>query len=275
MLTTENPVIQHPAAAGFPLIVAQRAIGLHPATQRVVYERSPDVQGAVASTQKLLTALVIWREGGLDHPVIIREEDLSCMPYHLGLQPGEQATRRDLLHAILLGSSNDAAMALARDNAGDVDAFADKMNHVARECGMSHSCFTNPHGLPDERQHSTARDVARLACRIDGIPQLRAMVSCREYAVPRADGSSILLRNRNRLLFDDSGCDGMKTGYTRAAGYCLVASGGTGLSRRIAVVLNSTEDAVWSDASALLSGGMTGDEAGFSNEDESASAEAA
>lgn len=254
MPTSEDPGISLPALAGPSSIVAQRAMVLHPATQEVVFERSPDLQGAVASTQKLLTALVVWNDGGLDRQVIMQEEDLACMPYHLGLQPGEQATRLDLLHAILLGSSNDAAMALARDNAGSIEAFAVKMNETAVQCGMTHSCFFNPHGLPDDRQYSTARDVGRLACRIDTLPGLRTMVNCREHAVPRADGSVIQLQNRNRLLLDTPGCDGMKTGYTRAAGFCLVASGGSGPERRIAVVLNSTEDAVWSDARTLLFG---------------------
>lgn len=254
MLTSEDPGSSMPALAGPDSIVARRAMVLHPATQEVVFERSPDLQGAVASTQKLLTALVVWSAGELDRQVVIQEEDLACMPYHLGLEPGEQATRRDLLHALLLGSSNDAAMALARDHAGSIEAFAVKMNETAAQCGMTHSCFMNPHGLPDERQYSTARDVGRLACRIDSIPGLRAMVNCREHAVPRADGSVIELRNRNRLLVEAPGCDGMKTGYTRAAGFCLVASGGSGPDRRIAVVLNSTEEAVWADARTLLFG---------------------
>ena len=255
MLTCEESRPSMPVGRSLPSITAQRAIALHPVSREVMYERAPDLQGPVASTQKLLTALVTWSEGRLEDRVVIQEGDLSCMPYHLGLQPGEQATRRDLIYAILLGSSNDAAMALARDSAGGTEAFADKMNAMAGECGMSHSYFTNPHGLPDERQYSTARDVARLACRIDGTPGLRAMVNCREQAVPRADGSVILLRNRNRLLLDVPGCDGMKTGYTRAAGYCLVASAGAGPSRRIVVVLNSSEDDVWSDARTLLSHG--------------------
>ena len=219
-----------------------------------MFARAPDLRGAVASTQKLLTALVAWREGPLHEAVTIRDEDLNCMPYHLGLRPGESTTRLDLLHALLLSSSNDAAMTLARDNAGSIEAFAAKMNQAAAACGMNESHFVNPHGLPDERQYSTAGDVARLACVIDRIPQLRAIMNCTEYRLARSDGSSILLRNRNRLLHEMAGCDGMKTGYTDAAGYCLVASCGTGSARLIAVVLNSSETAVWRDALSLLAG---------------------
>ncbi|MEZ0275855.1 MAG: D-alanyl-D-alanine carboxypeptidase family protein [Roseimicrobium sp.] len=234
-------------------IVAQRAVVWHAQTREELFSRSGDVQGPVASTQKLLTALVVWRAGSLDKSVTILEEDLECMPYHLGLCPGERATRLELLHALLLASSNDAAMALARDIAGSIEAFADRMNLEAQACGMVHSHFVNPHGLPDERQYSTARDVAKLAYEIDQIPLLRSIVKAREHRLARGDGSSILLTNRNRLLHELPGCDGVKTGFTRAAGFCLVASAGEGVARRIAVILNSTEFAVWDDAKALLS----------------------
>ena len=154
--------------------------------------------------------------------------------------------------AMLIGSANDAALALARDSAGSVPAFAARMNTLASAMGLRDSHFTNPHGLPDERQFSSARDMAKLAKAIDAVPLLRELVRTKSYRLQRGGGSEMELGNTNRLLHAMPACDGMKTGFTRAAGACLVASGTVNGRRRIAVLLDSSKEEIWTDAERAL-----------------------
>ncbi len=154
-------------------------------------------------------------------------------------------------------SCNDLAQTLARDNAGTLEAFADKMNKRAAELGMADSHFVNPHGLPVDNQYSTARDMARLALFADVRPEIRDIVTVRQFEFIKPDGRSIFLENTNRVLRSSRICDGMKTGYTLASGHCLVCSGEQDGRRRIVVVLNDNE-AVWRDAQALLEWSVRG-----------------
>ena len=241
-----------------PKLSAQRAIIIDARTGDTLFEKNGAVCGQVASTQKLLTALIVARSGNLDSLVsILREdfpEDLCRKPMQLGLASGERYTRRELLIGMLVGSANEATLALARDNAGSVAAFAECMNDAAAELGMKNSHFVNPTGLPDDRQFSTARDLAKLAHVVDSLSHLREIVRLRNFRIKKPDGSEILCENTNLLLRRFSDCDGMKTGFTRAAGYCLVSSGERDGNRRLAVVLNSTRDGVWTDSQRLLGG---------------------
>jgi D-alanyl-D-alanine carboxypeptidase (penicillin-binding protein 5/6) len=235
-----------------PELTAQRVIVIDPAADRVLLEKNPDLRGQVASTQKLLAALVVLEEGDLDAPVSIASEDSDCPPMHLGLAAGETYSRRELLACMLIGSANDAALALARDSAGSIPAFTARMNALATELGLRDSHFANPHGLPDERQFSSARDVAMLAKAAAGAPPIREMVRAKSYRLRRNGASEIKLRNTNRLLHSLTVCDGMKTGFTRAAGACLVVSAVANGRRRIAVLLNSTKEQIWIDAERTL-----------------------
>ena len=154
---------------------------------------------------------------------------------------------------MLIGSTGtDAASALARDHSGTVKSFVKAMNARAKELGMRDSVFRNPTGLPHKDQFSTARDVAILAKAIDDSPILRTIVAAPVCELPRSDGTTTRLTNTNKLLHTTAVCDGMKTGFTRASGHCLVASGSFGQLRRIVVVLNSTAEQIWSDAGQLL-----------------------
>lgn len=236
-----------------PQVTADRVIVLDPQSDEVLWEKNPDKRGPIASTQKLLTALLVVEAGDLDKEVIVEKADTECAPVRIGLKPGEAYTRRNLLTALLVKSSNDIAQALARDVAGSVEAFAHKMNERAAKLGATGSFFVNPHGLPSEpEQYSTARDLSRIAAAADLAPDIRQMVKLKNYDFIMAGNKKVPLENTNRVLRTCSYCDGMKTGFTSAAGYCLVASGEKNGRRRIVVVLNGTSAGVWKDAQALL-----------------------
>lgn len=238
-----------------PSIAAARMIVVEPKSRTVVLERNSTALGPVGSIQKLLTALLIVERGGLNSSVVIRPEDIPAnaqLPTVADLHPGDTHSRQGLLTAMLVGSANDAANALARDHSGSVTAFANQMNVRAKELGMKSSKFFNPTGLPHEGQISSAEDVAALASIADEVPTLRAAVSMPDYTLRHSDGTMTRLKNTNRLLSAQGACDGMKTGFTRASGHCLVASGSFRELRRIVIVLNSVADQVWNDASQLL-----------------------
>lgn len=237
-------------------IAAERVIVIEPRSGAVLFAKNPTVGRPIASIQKLLTALLVVERGSLNERIEVLPEDLpadaQCLPVTAGLRPGDTYSRQSLLSAMLIGSANDAASALARDHSGKVRAFVDAMNVRAKELGMKSSQFCNPGGLPHDGQFSTAEDVAVLARTIDDIPDLRAIVATRACNLIHGDGSSVRLNNTNRLLRTMPACDGMKTGFTRASGNCLVASGSFRQMRRVIIALNSTMDQIWSDASQLL-----------------------
>ena len=239
-----------------PATTAQRILVLDPAQDEVLFERNADLKGAIASTTKVLTAILIIEAGNLDQIVKIQDSDTRCAPVRIGLKAGQEYTRRDLLTALMVKSSNDIAQALARDNAGSVEAFVVKMNEKAKAMGSGDCLFINPNGLPpvdgQPAPYCSARDLASICEFADTLPDLRAMVRLKSYVFNKPDGKSVLLENTNRVLKSCDYCDGMKTGYTQAAGYCLVATGERGGKRRIIVVLNGTQGGVWKDAQALL-----------------------
>jgi D-alanyl-D-alanine carboxypeptidase (penicillin-binding protein 5/6) len=238
-----------------PSISADRVIIVDPASQDVLFEKNPDKRGAIASTTKLLTALLVVEAGDLDKIITVEKSDTQCAPVRLGIKEGEQYTRRQLLTAVLVKSSNDIAQALARDNAGSVEAFVAKMNAKCAELGLKNSHYVNPHGLPSttgDDPFSTARELSVVARVCDKLPEIREIVKLQSYQFKFPNGKVTDLANTNRVLKSASYCDGMKTGYTNAAGYCLVASGERNGKRRIVVILNDTERGVWRDAQALL-----------------------
>jgi D-alanyl-D-alanine carboxypeptidase (penicillin-binding protein 5/6) len=238
-----------------PQISAGRCIVIDVESGDVLFEKNPDLRGAIASTTKIMTGLLVVEAGDLDKIVTIELSDTQCAPVRIGLKVGETYTRRQLLTAMMVKSSNDIAQALARDNAGSVAAFAAKMDARAKALGLQNTHFINPHGLPsltDDDPYSTARDLAVIAGVADKLPDIRKIVKLQSFKFTKPDGKSIDLANTNRVLRTASYCDGMKTGYTEAAGYCLVATGERNGRRRIVVVLNDSSEAVWRDAQSLL-----------------------
>lgn len=243
-------------AATPPEIVGRSAIAFDARSGKVFFRKDETLAMPIASTQKLLTALLVIERGGLDGIVTIAPADTKAEPTKLYLKPGEKYTRRELLHALLLRSANDVALALARDHSGSAEAFAAAMNQRMKELGARSTNFINPNGLPAEGQISNARDLAVLARVAYLNPTLRSLVATPEYSFRRADGTTVALRNTNRVLRNWGPCNGMKTGYTRASGHCLVASATLDGRHVIAVVLGSNKASVWSDAQKLLAYGL-------------------
>jgi D-alanyl-D-alanine carboxypeptidase (penicillin-binding protein 5/6) len=226
-------------------------------TGRVLYEKNADDVRAVASTQKLLTALVVAEEGDLNSNVTVQASDGNCEPTKLGLKAGEVYKRYDLLKILLVKSMNDVARCLARDNAGSISAFATKMNAKAREIGMRQSNFVNPNGLTEPGQYSTARDMARLALHAYRNRVLRSLIATRVCAWRTASGKTLTFENTNKLMKYFGLCNGMKTGYTEAAGHCLVSSAADGGKHLVCVVLGDrNRQGIWDDSYRLLSWGF-------------------
>jgi len=240
-----------------PVIFAKSAIAFDARTGRVFFRQNENMPTPIASTQKLLTALLVIEAGDLDRLVTIQPEDTLAAPTKLYLKAGERYTRRELLHAMLIKSANDAALALARDHSGSPELFAKLMTARVRRLGGHSSVFKNPNGLPAEGQISNARELAAIARTAYFNPTLREIVSKPSYTFIRADGRAIHLRNTNRVLREFPPCNGMKTGYTDASGHCLVASATRDGRHIIAVVLGSDKAHVWNDARSLLEYGLS------------------
>lgn len=227
-------------------------------TGQVLYEKNADQARPPASTQKLLTALVVLDSGNLSQKVRVELSDTQVEEIKLGFKPGETYTRRELLQVLLVHSVNDVARALARDNAGSVEAFAEKMNAKALELGMRHSHFVNPNGLPAPGQYSTARDMSRLGLAAYRNSTIRSIVSTKVLFFHFADGREEVFKNTNRILRDYPFCTGMKTGYTQAAGHCLISSGSANGREVIAVVLGDRNRSwLWQDSCSLLAWGLS------------------
>jgi serine-type D-Ala-D-Ala carboxypeptidase (penicillin-binding protein 5/6) len=239
-----------------PIITAESAILFDANTGRVIYKKNENERRAVASTQKLLTALIIAESGDLSAPVVIDRTDMLAAPTKLYVKTGERYTRQQLLTALLVKSPNDVARALARDNAGNLEDFAAKMNARMARMGGESSHFVNPNGLPADDQYSTARDMARIARAAYFNPLLREIMRTKHCMFRYATGKTIPLQNTNRVLRTYSFCNGMKTGYTDAAGHCLISSGSWGGKDMIAVVLGSNKARVWQESALLLAYGL-------------------
>jgi len=235
-----------------PEVTAKSVVVMDALTGRVLHEKDADRQCPVASTQKLLTALVILDHGDLDRIIKIDKRDTWVEPSKINIQPGETYSRRTLLRGLLVRSGNDVALALARDNAGSINTFAEKMNLFAWKLGVRNSRFLTPNGLTAEHQYSTARDMAMIARAAYANPLLRDIVKTKKLTWQYNDGHTRTFKNTNRILRKWSVCNGMKTGYTKASGFCLIASGKANGREVICIVLGSTKNAVWTDSRQLL-----------------------
>jgi len=245
-----------PSDGSAPLVRAASVVVLDARSGKVLHAKNADEPRPPASTQKLLTALIIAESGNLDQHLIVQQGDTEAEPTKLGFRAGEVYTRRELLTVLLVHSTNDGAIALARDNAGSISAFASKMNRKAVELGMTSSHFVNPNGLPIPGQYSTAHDMARLALAAYANPILRSIVCIKELPFRYPNGRVMVFKNTNQVLRGWPLCNGMKTGYTEAAGHCLISSATSNGREVISVALGDNRQ-IWRDSYALLLWGLS------------------
>lgn len=258
----EEPISAQTVPGSVPKTSASSVIVINVSNGQVLYEKNPDQIRAPASTTKLLTGLIVAESGNLERPVTVAQVDTFAEPVKLNIKPGDIYSRIDLLRALLVKSPNDVARCLARDNGGSIEAFAEKMNQRAMALGATHSHFVNPNGLPDARQFSTARDLSTIARVAYANPTIRSIVCLPQLVFRFANGRTRELENTNKLLKRLPYCNGMKTGYTEAAGKCLIASGSRPGKDIIVVVLGDSHNGVWRDAGALLAWALWNPSAG-------------
>lgn len=237
--------------AGAPPIKAVSAVLIDANTGETLYQKNADEPRQVASTQKLVTALIVAEEDPLDATVRVRHEDTAVEPTKIGIRAGESYSRRELLCAMLVHSANDCASALARGHSGNLQLFAYEMNRYAARCGATCSHFVNPHGLPAS-QYSTARDMARIAFHAYRNSDLREAMAMRSYCFRYPNGKFCQLTPTDKLLLRDPYCNGMKTGYTETAGKCLITSYSRGGHDFILVQLGSHASVIFNDAERMM-----------------------
>lgn len=231
-------------------ISAQKAILLDAETGRVLYEKEADSRSLIASTTKIMTALLICEHCNVLDRMEIPKEAVGIEGSSMYLQAGEILSIQELLYGLMLRSGNDAAVALAIHCAGTVEQFAALMNDKARQLGLSGTHFENPHGLDAPHHYSTARDLAVLSAYAMENPIFQRTVSSKTVRV-----GNRTMQNHNKLLWRVDGADGIKTGYTKAAGRILVSSATRDGRRLICVTINDGND--WNDHSTLLERGFS------------------
>ena len=236
-----------PAVAEAMEVSATAAVLMDADSGRLLYEKNGEKRMLIASTTKLMTALVALEQGGLQQEITVTGGHMA-EGSSMYLRPGEKLTLETLLYGLLLSSGNDAALAVTECMGGAVP-FVARMNEKAAELGMENTHFANPNGLDDEAHYSTAEDMAKLAAAAMDDPVLRRVASTR---TARIGGRT--LTNHNKLLSKVEGCVGLKTGYTRAAGRTLVSCAERDGVRLVAVTLQDGDD--WNDHASLYEQGF-------------------
>lgn len=238
----------------FPLeaqaVSAKRAYVLDAVSGRILYQRNPDERSLIASTTKIMTALVVCEQCNVLDRMRIPGEAVGIEGSSMYLKEGEVLTLQELLYGLMLSSGNDAAVALAIYCGGTVEGFAEMMNDKARNLGLTGTHFENPNGLDCPGHYSTARDLAVLAAYAMENPVFYKTVSAKNVKAGER-----YLTNHNKLLWRVPGADGVKTGYTKAAGRILVSSATRNDRRIIAVTIDDPDD--WQDHGKLLEEGFS------------------
>lgn len=248
-------IAQPVEAAGPPRLTAKSAVVMDARTGELLWSRAADRRLPPASTTKVMTAILALESGKLRERVPASRAACRTAPRKLNLKPGQQLVLQDLVYAILLNSANDAASVIAEKLAGSVSAFGRQMTAKSRALGARNTQFRNPHGLTQQGHYSTARDQATIFRHALGVPRFRKVLSTKSIVV---EGSRpyrrISLSSHNRLLRNYRVPVIGKTGYTRAAKKCFVASARDG-DREIVIAFLGSND-LWGDARRLIAYGL-------------------
>lgn len=236
-----------------PDVAAKNYYVIDFASGKVLAEKNPDVQVEPASITKIMTSYVVYKELEADRLSMDDMVDISEKAWRMGgsrmyLEVNTSVSVHDLLKGLIVQSGNDASVALAEHIAGTEDAFVQLMNQYATELGMENTHFVNSTGWPDKKHLTTARDIAKLSVAIIAeFPEHYAWYAEKEYTY-----NNIKQYNRNKLLWRDESVDGMKTGHTESAGFCLVASATRSDMRVISVALGTDSKKARANVSQAL-----------------------
>ncbi len=212
---------------------ARAEIAMELSTGTVLKETNADAKLPMASTTKILTAIIIIDDCNLDEVITVPDAAVGVEGSSIYLKKDEEISIRDLLYGLMMRSGNDSATALALHHSGSIDKFAEAMNAEAKKIGAINSNFKNPSGLPDDEHYTTARDLCKIACYAMKNPIFKEIVSSTEYR-----GQFRSFSNKNKMLRKYQGANGVKTGYTLKAGRCLVSSAERNGMDVVCVVLN-------------------------------------
>ena len=206
---------------------------------RVLYSKNENVKKFMASTTKILTAIVIIDTCNLDDKIEITEKTVGVEGSSIYLEKGEILSVKDLLYGLMLRSGNDCAETLALYKSGSIENFALLMNKKAEEIGAKNSHFMNPHGLHNDEHYTTAYDLALISAYALKNPVFKEIVSTKKTTIPfTTRNTKRVLINKNKMLFEFDGATGVKTGFTKKAGRCLVSSCDRNGLELVSVVLN-------------------------------------
>ena len=238
-----------------PAPSAKSAILIEASQNTVIYEKNADCKLPMASTTKIMTAITALEYFSSDASMTVPNEAVGTEGTSASLEAGEVYSLHDLLIALMLQSGNDAAVTIAINVAGTVERFAVLMNRTARNMGLTSTSFKNPHGLPAEDHYTTARELAIITSHALKSKPLADIVATQRAKICSDSGKVRQFRNHNKLLMLYEGANGVKTGYTKASGRCLVSSATKNGQTLIAVTLNSHND--WNEHTAMLDYGFS------------------
>ena len=222
-------------------------------TGRVLYASTESAKLYPASTTKVLTALCVLNSLPLDRVVEVPKEAVGVEGSSIYLKAGQKITVEDLLFGLMLRSGNDAAVTLAIETSGSVEEFAKLMNKTAIECGAKDSNFVNPHGLQNENHYTTALDLAKITAKAYENQDFVRIISSMTRKI-KIDDSELVIANKNKMLKLYDGANGVKTGYTKSSGRCLVSGAKRGGMQLISVVLNCGD--MWNESVRMLDFGF-------------------
>lgn len=247
-------VLVFPASAA-PSVSAKSAVLIEAESGRVLYQHNAFLRLPMASTTKIMTAIVAIESGDTKRTVTVSPDAVGIEGSSVYLYPGEQLTMEELLYALLLESANDAATAIAIAVAGSVEGFSQKMNEKAESLGLAATHFTNPHGLDDEAHYTTAYDLAVLSAYALKNEIFRTICATTRKTIPlKGNEGTRVLVNHNKMLTRYKGAIGVKTGFTKRSGRCLVSAAERDGLTLIAVTLGAPDD--WRDHTAMLDFGF-------------------